>query len=128
MKADQSFWLQWERYSHQSTVSSHSSMYCITKFDVEDVFSEYVDPRVLEVLKELIDEYNNNPTPENFHRVIHNCPEGLQLTRRVTTNYLQLKTMYEQRKYHKMYAWSKDFVRLVESLPLFFEITGLERK
>ena len=128
MKADQSFWLQWERYSFQSTVSSHSSMYCITKFDVDDVFSEYVDTRVLEVLKELIDEYNNNPTPENFHKVIHNCPEGLQLTRRVTTNYLQLKTMYEQRKHHKMYAWSKDFVRLVESLPLFFEITGLKRK
>ena len=128
MKADQSFWLQWERYSFQSTVSSHSSMYCITKFDVDDVFSEYVDPRVLEVLKELIDEYNNNPTPENFHKVIHNCPEGLQLTRRVTTNYLQLKTMYEQRKHHKMYAWNKDLVRLVESLPLFFEITGLQRK
>ena len=128
MKADQSFWLQWERYSFQSTVSSTSSMYCITKFDVDDVFSGYVDPRVLEVLKELIDEYNNNPTPENFHKVIHNCPEGLQLTRRVTTNYLQLKTMYEQRKHHKMYAWNKDFVRLVESLPLFFEITGLKRK
>ena len=128
MKADQSFWLQWERYNFQNTVSSHSSMYCITKFDVEDVFSEYVDPRVLEVLKELIDEYNSNPTPENFHKVIHNCPEGLQLTRRVTTNYLQLKTMYEQRKHHKMFAWNKDFVRLVESLPLFFEITGLERK
>ena len=128
MKADQSFWLQWERYNFQSTVSSHSSMYCITKFDVDDVFSEYVDPRVLEVLKELIDEYNNNPTPENFHKVIHNCPEGLQLTRRVTTNYLQLKTMYEQRKHHKMFAWNKDFVRLVESLPLFFEITGLQRK
>ena len=128
MKADQSFWLQWERYSHQSTVSSHSSMYCITKFDVEDVFSEYVDKRVLDILKELIDEYNNNPTPENFHKVIHNCPEGLQLTRRVTTNYLQLKTMYEQRKHHKMFAWNKDFVRLVESLPLFFEITGLKRK
>ena len=128
IKADQSFWLQWERYSHQNTVSSHSSMYCITKFDVEDVFSEYVDPRVLEVLKELIDEYNSNPTPENFHKVIHNCPEGLQLTRRVTTNYLQLKTMYEQRKHHKMFAWNKDFVRLVESLPLFFEITGLQRK
>ena len=128
MKADQSFWLQWERYSHQSTVSSHSSMYCITKFDVDDVFSEYVDPRVLEVLKELIDEYNNNPTPENFHKVIHNCPEGLQLTRRVTTNYLQLKTMYEQRKNHKMYAWSKDFITLLEQLPLFFEITGLQRK
>ena len=128
MKADQSFWLQWERYNFQNTVSSHSSMYCITKFDADDVFSEYVDPRVLEVLKELIDEYNNNPTPENFHKVIHNCPEGLQLTRRVTTNYLQLKTMYEQRKHHKMFAWNEDFVRLVESLPLFFEITGLQRK
>ena len=128
MKADQSFWLQWERYSFQSTVSSTSSMYCITKFDVEDVFSKHVDPRVLEVLKELINEYNSNPTPENFHKVIHNCPEGLQLTRRVTTNYLQLKTMYKQRKHHKMYAWNKDFVRLVESLPLFFEITGLKRK
>ena len=129
IKADQSFWLQFERYHYQDTISSTSTMHCITKFDIDyNLFSKYTDKRVLDILKEKIEQYNENPTSDNFHEIIHNCPEGIQLTRRVTTNYLQLKTMFNQRKNHKMYAWSKDFIALLEQLPLFFEITGLQRK
>lgn len=120
IKADQSFWLQWERYHHQDTVSSMSTMHCISKFEIDyDLFSKYTDQRVLDVLKEKIEEFNNNPTKENFHKVIHNCPEGIELTRRITTNYLQLKTMYLQRENHKMFAWSEDFVEMCNRLPYF---------
>lgn len=125
IKADQSFWLQFERYHHQDTISSMSTMHCITKFEIDyDLFSEYTDQRVLDVLKEKIEEYNNNPTKENFHKVIHNCPEGIELTRRITTNYLQLKTMYLQRENHKMFAWSEDFVDMCDRLPCFKMFTN----
>lgn len=120
IKADQSFWLQWERYHHQDTVSSMSTMHCISKFEIDyDLFSKYTDQRVLDVLKEKIEKFNNAPTQSNFHEVIHNCPEGIELTRRITTNYLQLKTMYLQRENHKMFAWSKDFIEMCEELPCF---------
>lgn len=123
IEADQSFWLQWERYHFQDTISSMSTMHCLSKFEnIDSMFSEYTDPRAIAICNEYIDIYNENPTPENFHRVIHNCPEGIELCRRVTTNYLQLKTMKNQRESHKMYAWSKDFINLTKSLPYFEEL------
>lgn len=122
IEADQSFWLQWERYHHQDTISSMSTMHCLTKFEnVESMFSKYTDPRSIAILNEHINAYNENPTPDNFHKVIHNCPEGIELCRRVTLNYLQAKTMKSQREFHKMYAWSTDFINFVNSLPYFKE-------
>ena len=127
IEADQSFWLQWERYHFQDTISSMSTMHCLCKFEkIDEMFSEYVDKRVLDIVNEKIEIYNNNPTPENFHILIHNCPEGIELCRRVTTNYLQLKNMYNQRKNHKMYSWNKDFIELINALP-FFEYFCLQK-
>lgn len=126
--ADQSFWLQWERYAFQDTISSMSTMHCLCKFeDLDSMFSEYTDPRTIAICKEYINEYNANPTKENFHKVIHNCPEGIELTRRVSTNYLQLKTMLNQREFHKMYSWSNDFVNMCKELPYFYEFIGRDR-
>lgn len=120
IEADQSFWLQWERYHHQDTISSMSTMHCLTKFEkIEDMFSKYTDPRCIEILNEHIENFNNNPTTENFHKVIHNCPEGIELCRRVTLNYLQIKTMLSQRNSHKMSSWHRDFIELTNQLPYF---------
>ena len=129
IKADQSFWLQFERYHHQDTVSSMSTMHCLCKFEkLNEMFSPYTDPRSIAICNEYIEIYNNDPTLENFQKVIHNCPEGIELTRRVVTNYLQLKTMYSQRKNHKMFAWSKDFTKLLDELPYFYELTGIKKE
>ena len=129
IKADQSFWLQFERYHFQDTVSSMSTMHCLCKFEkLNEMFSPYTDPRSIAICNEYIEIYNNDPTLENFQKVIHNCPEGIELTRRVVTNYLQLKTMYAQRKNHKMFAWSKDFIKLLDKLPYFYELTGINKE
>ena len=129
IKADQSFWLQFERYHHQDTISSMSTMHCLCKFEkLNEMFSPYTDPRSIAICNEYIEIYNNDPTPENFQKVIHNCPEGIELTRRIETNYLQLKTMFSQRKNHKMFAWSKDFKKLIDSLPYFYEFTGIDKE
>ena len=129
IKADQSFWLQFERYHHQDTISSMSTMHCLCKFEkLNEMFSPYTDPRSIAICNEYIEIYNNDPTLENFQKVIHNCPEGIELTRRIETNYLQLKTMFSQRKNHKMFAWSKDFKKLIDSLPYFYEFTGINKE
>ena len=45
-------------------------------------------------------------TKENLFRIIvANCPCGLMLTARMTTNYLQLKSIINQRSNHKMQEW-----------------------
>ena len=129
IKADQSFWLQFERYHYQDTISSMSTMHCLCKFEkLNEMFSPYTDARSIAICNEYIEIYNNNPTPENFQKVIHNCPEGIELTRRIETNYLQLKTMYAQRKNHKMFAWSKDFIKLLDKLPYFYKLTKISKE
>ena len=52
-------------------------------------------------------------------------PMGAELGARVTTNYLQLKTMYAQRKHHRRREWG-EFCDWCKHLPLFREITQHE--
>lgn len=37
-----------------------------------------------------------------YMKIISNLPQGLMKTMRITTSYLQLKTIYQQRKHHKL--------------------------
>lgn len=60
-----------------------------------------------------------------YMHIISNCPQGLEKTMRVSTNYLQLKTIYLQRKNHKLYDW-RNFCKWIETLPYFKELTGVE--
>lgn len=75
----------------------------------------------------------DNKIPEEYYReetctvhdvylkIIQSCPQGLTKTMRITTNYLQLKTIYSQRRYHKldetwgvMCNWMKSLERFEE--------------
>ena len=78
---------------------------------------------IIELLKYLIDRYNADPTPERYLRVLYNVPVGFQLTARMTTNYRQLKTIYQQRKNHRLPEW-REFCTWIELLPHSEFITG----
>lgn len=114
-------WTEAERYHFFDFVSSQSTMHRITKLNPEVQCNEYVDERVIEVLKEHIDTYNNDPTPENYLTVLYNVPAGFRLTARMTTNYRQLKTIYFQRRNHRLPEW-RWFCSWVETLPYFKEL------
>ena len=45
----------------------------------------------------------------------------------MVTNYQQLKTMYKQRRYHKLKEWHV-FCDWVETLPHFLELTGVKKE
>lgn len=109
-------WTEAQRYHFFDFVSSQSTMHRITKFDPAKQCNEYVDPRTIEILKEKIAAYNDNQTPENYLRVLFNVPAGFQLTARMTTNYRQLKTIYAQRKNHRLPEW-REFCKWIETLP-----------
>lgn len=114
-------WVEAERYHFFEFVSSQSTMHSITKFEVSSQCNEYVTKKAIENLEECISEYNKNPTSETYLKVLYNIPVGFRLTARMTTNYCQLKTMYHQRKLHRLPEW-REFCAWCETLPSFKEL------
>jgi hypothetical protein len=98
-------------------------MHRITKFKIAEQCNKYVLPGNIETLQMLVNAYNNNPTEENYLTVLYNIPSGFELTARITTNYRQLKTIYCQRKNHRLPEW-KQFCEWIKSLPHSELITG----
>lgn len=109
-------WVEAERYHFLDFVSSQSTMHRIAKFDLDQAYISYVDPRMVEVMKALVAEYNSDPTPEKYLRVLYSNPAGFRLTARMTTNYRQLKTIYRQRRNHRLPEW-RAFCEWIETLP-----------
>lgn len=109
-------WTELQRYHFIDFISSQSTMHRICKFDIDKQVNDYVDKRAVDLLNELVTNYNNDKTPENYLKVLYNIPTGFQLTARLTTNYRQLKTVYSQRKNHRLPEW-RDFCKWVETLP-----------
>ena len=116
-----------ERYHFIDFISSQSTMHRITKFAFKDQCNEYVDQRIIDVVQEMIDVYNGLEDKgtefamELYLTILYNVPSGFELTAGFTTNYQQLKTMYYQRRYHRLPEW-RAFCKWVEELPMFREL------
>ena len=116
-------WTEAQRYHFLDFVSSQSTMHRITRFDPEQQCNDYVDKRIINLVRDRINYYNAYPTPENYLRVLYNIPVGFRLTARMTTNYRQLKTIYQQRKNHRLPEW-REFCKWIEELPHSYLIVG----
>ena len=116
-------WTEAERYHWFDIVSSQSTMHCINRFDIEKQCIGYVDKGIIDIVKRYAEQYNADPTPENYLRLLYNVPVGFRLTAGMSTNYQQLKTMYQQRKTHRLPEW-KAFCAWIETLPHAEFITG----
>lgn len=114
-------WVEAERYHFLDFVSSQSTMHRITKFDLDKAYIEYTDPRMIEIMQQLVAQYNADPTPDNYLKVLYSNPAGFRLTAGMTTNYRQLKTIYYQRKNHRLPEW-RVFTEWIETLPMFKEL------
>lgn len=112
--APQYFWQQWQRYHFHDIVSSQSKMHCITKMDIDDCVMHSTAYMARECAKDAINLYK----AEEFDvdECLSNIPLGLEYTARVTSNYLQLKSIYKQRKTHRSKQW-KEFCNWIETLP-----------
>lgn len=116
-------WTEAQRYHFLEFVSSQSTMHRAAKFDIGKQCIEYVRPELIAVAEEQVAYYNANPTPENYLRVLYNIPVGFRLTARMSTNYRQLKTIYQQRKNHRLPEW-RVFCSWIEELPHSYLIIG----
>ncbi len=119
-------WVEAERYRFLEFVSSQSTMHCITKFDIDNQYIKYTDKRMIGIMKEFIKEYNENPSSENYLKVLYSNPCGFKITARMTTNYRCLMNIYQQRKSHRLPEW-RAFCEWIKSLPYSELITGEER-
>ena len=128
-------WVEAERYRFLNFVSSQSTMHRITKFDIDKQYIKYVDYRVIDIMKEKVDEYNrlvalkpesdfaeyNEMLAEKYLEILYTNPAGFFITAGMTTNYRQLKTIYQQRKNHRLPEW-RAFCKQLEELPYFMEL------
>ena len=130
--------IELERYHFIDFVSSQSTMHRITKFDLDKSYIRYVDQRCIDIMKEKVAEYNilqeriKNCSIEDkfplqeiakskYLEILYSNPCGMYLTARMTTNYQQLKTIYQQRRHHRLPEW-QEFCDWCETLPHFMEL------
>ena len=122
-------WRQLDRYHFIDYISSQSKMHRITKINLDSVCNRYVYDEVKEILKSIIDKYeaetDTDKKKELFNEIIANTPSGLMLTARMTTNYLQLKSIINQRSNHKMQEW-RYLCDWFKTLPMFKELVCKE--
>ena len=137
-------WVEAERYHFLDFVSSQSTMHRITKFDLDKAYNEYVDKRIVDIMKEKVRDYNDycvsletslipqsQEVLEMFEKekkrkylgILYSNPAGFEITAGMTTNYRQLKTIYSQRKNHRLPEW-REFCKWIDTLPHSELITG----
>lgn len=130
-------WVEAERYRFLEFVSSQSTMHRITKFDLDKAYNEYVDSRIIEIMKEKVMAYNNycleissglipqdqriieeieNKKKKMYLEILYSNPSGFELTARMATNYRCLRNIYLQRKDHRLPEW-REFCKWIEQLP-----------
>ena len=118
-------WVEAERYRFLEFVSSQSTMHRITKFDLDNQYNEYVDPRVIDIMKEKVEEYNlledTEEKRKKYLEILYTNPAGFELTARMTTNYRCLLNIYVQRHDHRLPEW-REFCEQLLELPMFKEI------
>lgn len=107
---------QFQRYHFADVVSSSSFMHRLHTLKLSEHVNKYVEPSIIHTVQSMIDLYNMTKDPTLYKRIVASCPQGAMKTMRVTTNYLQLKTIYNQRKHHKLDEW-KVMAQWIEELP-----------
>ena len=122
-------WKQIQRYHWMDFISSQSTMHRLTKFNIKEQCVSDVDEVILNRYQELLDDYNDSKgmtisvdeDKKKWRTLVASLPCGFVLGATMTTNYRQLKTIYNQRKHHKLKEW-KEFCDWCENLPYFKDL------
>jgi len=125
------WWKEAQRYHWFDFVSSQSTMHCLLKFNLKEQCVDETNQEIIGILEKMKEEYNAIPDEEverkknKWRELVASLPSGFCLGATMVTNYQQLKTMYKQRRYHKLKEWHL-FCDWVETLPHFLELTGVK--
>lgn len=141
LKYPQYFTPQLQRYHWIDIISSQSKMHKLTSVDnIIHSSNDFVLCSIANEVNSLIRIYNKETFPytyidnsgeksiieskeECFQYIISNLPMGYEMWMGISTNYLQLSTIYQQRKTHKLkHDWGY-FCNWIKTLPLSELIT-----
>lgn len=137
-----------QRYGFLDIVSSSSKMHRLMQMDLDLMCNEYVTQGNVDEMKIHVAKYNKIKAEEGdfihlwqmrdgsykethtkedslyfaFMRCISNCPQGIELFMRCSTNYEQLATIYRQRKNHKLKEDWGSFCEFIRNLPYSKEL------
>lgn len=147
IKYPQYFSPELQRYNFMDIVTSASKMHRLIQMDLDVTCNKYVTETTIKEMKMHIAKYNFIKDMKDeefggacfplrdgteiyvqekqealyyaFMMCVSNCPMGLELFMRCSSNYLQLKTIYHQRKKHKLKEdWREAFCQnFIEQLP-----------
>ena len=132
---------QFQRYHWKEIISSQSKMHRLTRVaNIKSHCNRFVFHDIARAIDGLIEIYNDQMAvypvqleqgdhtyncidrKELYHYIISNLPMGYELWAGISTNYLQLKTIYKQRRWHKLDDW-REFCAFIEGLPMSDLIT-----
>ncbi len=126
--APEMFYRQLDRYHFIDYISSQSKMHRLLKMNISDSVTSRVNKEHIKYLENLVSDYNEQEVKDKelWRTIVDNVPISFHLTASMTTNYLQLKTIYQQRKGHKLEEWH-EFIKWCDGLPHFKELALKER-
>ena len=113
----QYFTPQLQRYHFIDIVSSSSKDHRLSKIMMANGYNEYVTEETKANVQKYLDAYNANPSYENYMVLLSNCPLGLQLFMRCSTNYMSLRTVYHQRIHDKLKEDWGAVLDMIRNLP-----------
>lgn len=130
-------WSEFDTY-HFNTKNSCSTMHrllnkqspiSIAQFQFEPSELEEIEA-TCDYLNILRDQYLASTDSKEKNKLLARAksilPEGFLQYRTVDTNYAELRTMYFQRRNHRLEDWNTDFVTWVDSLPYAKELIEYE--
>lgn len=137
------FFKEFDTYKVGTTANSTSTMHklaatpiCLACFetgdmrsvDLGDVDGNYKDHIVhlIEFLETLRQRYLETKDKQYWKELIRWLPESWLQTRTVTANYQVIRSMYFDRRNHKLTEWSESFVDWVKTLPYAEELIMFE--
>lgn len=120
------YWLpQFQRYHWIDFVMSQSKMHSILNMDLVKQTTDDVEYEMIEIIEKWVVDYKKETDvdikKQIWNKIMANLPMGLMLKARISTNYMQLKTIYHQRRNHKLQEWHV-FCDWACSLPKFKEL------
>ena len=135
------WWKEFDTYKIGTVANSTSTMHKLASkpitidcFEIDDldkeVFDEFKIQNIIDICEKLRVKYVETKDKRYWKELVRWLPEGWTQTRTVTMSYENLRTMYHQRRAHKLTEWSgqhirpelNNFVGWINSLPYAKEL------
>lgn len=139
------WWKEFDTYKVGTVANSTSTMHKLASkpitidcFEIDDldkeVFDEFEIQNIIDICEKLRVKYVETKDKKYWKELVRWLPEGWTQTRTVTMSYENLRTMYHQRRAHKLTEWSgqhirpelNSFVGWINSLPYAKELIVYE--